>query len=296
MKSFCYDYAVIGGDLRQVYLARELAEENLKICCYALCQSIEPPCPVGDNPKTVSCVSLEEACGSSAAIICPIPFSKDGTSLNQNTAGEKIPMNQILSQLKSQQIFFAGNIPDGFQISALRKGVRVFDCMQDITLAYFNSIATAEGVICEAMKNSPKNLHHSKCAVLGYGKCGRTLADYLKRMFCHVTVAAAPKIELAEALLVTDEVMELAEFIRNPGEYDFIFNTIPARVLTKDVLLHLEPSVMILDIASYPGGVDFDAAKELSIKAMSCPGIPGRYAPLSSARAIRECIKRLEKE
>ena len=168
--------------------------------------------------------------------------------------------------------------------------------MKDITLSQFNSIATAEGVICEAIRLSPKNLHSSKCAVFGYGTCGRTITDYLKRMYCSVSVAASPDAERAQAALTADEALDLKACFQSIGEYDFIFNTIPSIILTKDILSRTKPDAVILDIASYPGGIDFTAAKELLVTAMACPGLPGKYAPLSSAKAIRASIERAKTE
>ena len=289
MKSFCYDYAVIGGDLRQLYLVRELAAPNSNVCYYALCQPMQS---LRLSASTaVSCDSLEDAIDHSECILCPMPLSKDGVSLNQTAFEDTIFINQILTRLKKGQIFFAGGISRNFRLTAQKKGVRVFDFMQDITLAHFNSIATAEGVICEAIKNSSINLHNSRCAVLGYGKCGHTIAAYLKRMFCLVTVASLDETERAQAALFTDHVMDLETFQGQIEGYDFIFNTIPALILTRESLSHVKSTATILDIASFPGGVDFEAAKELSVMALSCLSLPGRYAPASSAQAIRMSIE-----
>ena len=51
-----------------------------------------------------------------------------------------------------------------------------------------NTIATAEGAIAQAILRSPENLRGSICLVIGYGKCGRTLAGYLRNMFCRTMV------------------------------------------------------------------------------------------------------------
>ena len=79
-------------------------------------------------------------------------------------------------------------------------------------------------------------------------------------------------------------------------DYDFIFNTIPALVLTAPLLKKMKPQVTIIDIASAPGGVDFAAASELNLCARLAPGLPGKYAPASSARAIKETIEIMLKE
>ncbi len=60
--------------------------------------------------------------------------------------------------------------------------------MEDRCLAVENSIATAEGMIAEAMIRSPKNLRGSRCLILGYGTCGRMLGSYLKGIGCEVGV------------------------------------------------------------------------------------------------------------
>ncbi len=127
---------------------------------------------------------------------------------------------------------------------------------------------------------------------MGYGKCGRILADRLCKLSCHVTVVSSCWEELAQAALSAEEALELRMFLSHADGYDFIFNTIPAMILTKEVLMHIHPQTQILDIASSPGGVDFAAAKERNIRAVHLPGLPGRYAPLSSARAILASIQR----
>ncbi len=61
MNSPQYDYAVIGGDLRQVYLARELAGSGFHVCHYALCQPIESFFSSNDTSMPAPADSLEES-------------------------------------------------------------------------------------------------------------------------------------------------------------------------------------------------------------------------------------------
>lgn len=290
-----YDYAVIGGDLRQVYLVEELAHDSNRICHYGLCGVPERHrCSPASFVAAAS--SLEEICNASPCILCPIPFSKHGEFLHQSAFDKALPLNLLLSNLKPGQSLFAGCIPKDFRSEAVHMGVHVFDLMSDLPLSYFNTIATAEGAICEAIKQSPINLHQSSCAILGYGKCGKTLAAYLKGMFCHVSVASNQEEECAQASLVTDRAQSLEDFGTCVETFDFIFNTIPSIVITSDLLARMKRTVTIIDIASAPGGVDQKAAKKLGIHALSCPGLPGKYAPSSSARAIKKAIERMLKE
>lgn len=297
--NFPYNYAIIGGDSRQIYLAGELARSENRVCHYALCKSPNKA-PYSDTrgdsaPITAAC-SLEEACGSSACIVCPIPLSKNGPFLNQSAFSENLPLSLILSALKPGQTFFAGCIPEIFRSAAADLGVQVFDLMDVPSLSFYNTIATAEGAVCEALIRSPLNLHQSSCAVLGYGKCGHTITNYLKGMFCRVCVVSSQETERAQAALIADQTEDLKGFEACAGNFDFIFNTIPAPVVTARVLERMRRSVTIIDIASAPGGVDFQAAQNLGICAALCPGLPGKYAPASSAKAIKEIIEKNLKE
>lgn len=295
MKHQCYDYAVIGGDMRQVYLAEKLAQDGGRICHYALCTDPHKHLMI-DSASVSAAASLPQACSTSSCIICPIPFSQNGNLLNQSAIHEPIFLEQILSCLKSGQSFFAGSIPEIFQSAAKGAGVHVYDLMNDPALAYFNTLATAEGAICEAMKLSPLNLHKSSCLVLGYGKCGTTLVHYLRALFCHVCVATDQEEELAKAALVAGSTSTLSRLEASIKDFDFIFNTIPAPVLTADLLALMKPDAIIIDIASAPGGVDYTAARQLGISARLYPGLPGKYAPASSAGAIKATIKATLKE
>ena len=65
------------------------------------------------------------------------------------------------------------------------------------------------------------------------------------------------------------------------GESDFIFNTIPSLVLDAALANQVQENAAVIDIASAPGGVDFQALERRNIRARLCPGLPGRCSPLS---------------
>lgn len=285
---YLYDYAVIGGDMRQVYLVEQLSLSPVRIGYCSLC----------DKPNLNHCSAdaflapvddPEQLFWLSSCIICPVPVF-------QHIAGRNLSSEFFLSHLKAGQSFFGGCIPPDFQSALKEKGVFVFDLMADSSLSCFNSIATAEGAICEAIRQSPVNLHKSHCAVLGYGKCGSTLSHYLKGMFCRLSVISDSEKELAQAALIADRIGTLKDFETYAGDFDYIFNTIPAVVITSDLLLKMKSTVVITDISSAPGGVDFSSAEKLRIHAFLCPGLPGKYAPASSAKAIKETIEKIRKE
>lgn len=289
MKSpdYSYDYAVIGGDMRQVHLAKMFAREGSRVCHFALCAELK---------EGTQADLLPQLCGAAPCVIGPVPFSKNGDALNQSAYAQALPIDQILSHMKSGQAFAAGCIPEDFRLKAVQKGVRVFDLMKDPQLCIFNALATAEGAICEGIKRSPVNLRHSFCAVLGYGKCGSALTSYLKGMHCRLYVFSNPIIERAQAAIVADETGSLEEFAACAGMFDYVFNTIPALTVDAKILEKMKQSAVIIDIASAPGGVDYETAQKLGLCAVLCPGLPGKYASVSSAEAVKKVVERFLKE
>jgi dipicolinate synthase subunit A len=74
------------------------------------------------------------------------------------------------------------------------------------------------------------------------------------------------------------------------GEADVIFNTVPAMILTGEMLENVSTEAVIIDLASAPGGTDFQAANRLGIKAVLAPGLPGRVAPKTAGRILARTI------
>ena len=74
------------------------------------------------------------------------------------------------------------------------------------------------------------------------------------------------------------------------GGADIVINTAPALVLTASRLTELPAGALVLDLASKPGGTDFDAARSFGIKALTAPGLPGKWSPDTAAKAVRDAI------
>ena len=73
-------------------------------------------------------------------------------------------------------------------------------------------------------------------------------------------------------------------------DVDFVVNTVPAEVFDKKLLGCFGEDVLLLELASAPGGFDAEAAAERGLKTVSAPGLPGKYAPYSAAELMRDTI------
>ena len=77
---------------------------------------------------------------------------------------------------------------------------------------------------------------------------------------------------------------------------DAVVNTVPALVITRDILKKARTDCYLLDLASVPGGIDFKAAKALNIKFNWALGLPGKVAPLTAGDIIRKTIYNIIEE
>ena len=67
-------------------------------------------------------------------------------------------------------------------------------------------------------------------------------------------------------------------------------NTVPAPMLTAARVAGMKPDALILDLASAPGGTDFEAARAFGIRALTAPGLPGKWSPQTAAEAVRDAV------
>ncbi len=294
LMSYQYDAAIIGGDLRQTYLAYILEKSGYMVITFGL-NNVIP----NYNPNFAN--SVEHAMASSKTIISPIPFSRDKiyiTGLDNNTSENihKLSVETFLKNLHHEHYLIGGNIFDRVVEFCSKENIPYFDLMKNSNIALLNTIATAEGAIAEAIYRSSINLHQSNALVLGYGKCGKVLASKLQAIGVKVTVAARRKNALVEAYTNCIEGIELNTIKSKIKNFNYIFNTIPSIILDEKLLLFLSPETTIIDIASSPGGVDYEAAKNLNLNAHLCLGIPGKTSPKSSAQILADAILPILKE
>ena len=115
-------------------------------------------------------------------------------------------------------------------------------------------------------------------------------------MGAEVTVTARKYSDLAWAEIYGCHgihTSSLKDCIRN---FSLIINTVPAVILNEDILKEASAESLIIDLASKPGGVDFDTARRLGLKVVWALSLPGKVAPVSSGEIIASTILNILKE
>ncbi len=283
-----YNMAIIGGDKRTACMAPILAEKGYRVICF---RTVKMEYSQSMKNKIFFANSLKEALDFAPVIIGGIPFIKsDCLYCEETVSGSAINSSEIQRSIRKQQKIFAGVIPEGFRRTCEEREIVCYDFMADEPMTLYNAVATAEGAILEALLHKNTTLHMSKTLVLGYGRCGKVLADRLKGLHACVTVCSNDCNELALACSLGFETLHLSKLAQNIHCFEYIFNTIPACILNKRCLENVSCNAIIVDIASNRSGADYEAAKHHHIAIHFCPGLPGKYAGESCAKHLAEYV------
>lgn len=283
---------MIGGDLRQYYMAKFLCKENFAIYYFGHL--------LGDMTEKVTHIDTLEKLEyklnreTFESIILPIPLGEHyvkGT--NQKLNCEK--MVELIKLQKSAIIFGCG---ENRYITILKEnGMKYIDLLKDEEVVYSNARLTAENAVIEAILESDKAVMNSKSLIIGYGRCGRMLADVLRGLHGEVTVAETMKEKQGLAISFGYKVTRLT----NLSDYDFVFQTAPeAFVISEKLLfqcLSKERQPMIFNLSSVVESVDEAFAKKNHIFVKHCPGLPGKYTAKTAGELLGgQIVKKLKSD
>lgn len=269
---------VVGGDLRQRALARLLREDGHTVHIAALEGEGLAPEPLGPGLALAHCVIL------------PLPVTQREEILHTPLSEEEVTLSQVLDYMEAGQILCGGLVSPAVRAAGEQRGLRVFDYYAREECMVANAVPTAEGAVQVAMEELPFTLHSARVLILGFGRVGKLTAHRMGALGAKVTVSAQGYEDLAWAAAYGHETGWLETLSCELGGFDLIVNTIPAQVLDRRRLQWVNPGAFLLDLASAPGGVDRAAAKELGLRVLQAPGLPGRTAPVTAAAAIRDSV------
>lgn len=172
--------------------------------------------------------------------------------------------------------------------------MRVYDYSACEDFLIKNAILTAEGVLEAAISEYEGSLWGARVLVCGYGRIGRTLSDMLCALHAKVTVAARKEKDRAWIRAAGMNAIDYS--FKEKIYFDLIFNTVPSPVLDRSALRMIPKNTIIFDLASLPGGVDDDYAREEEIYVLHLLSLPGKRSPYSAGRIIKETIMKLWEE
>lgn len=278
----------VGGDARQLEVIAQVIENDASATLVGF-SDLER-----QFTDTVHGELSASALAQADALVLPIAGMENDGTVDTKFSSTPIVLTQAHFQaMQSGTFVFTGIARSSLTQWCTESSLQLVKLMELDEVAISNSIPTAEGAIAIAMQETDITLHGAKTVVLGFGRCGQTLAHKLQAMGAIVRVCARMSSDLARAdeLCLRPYAMKYIEDAVRDA--DIVFNTIPSLVLTAGVLREMSRSCVIIDIASKPGGTDFRYAERRGMKALLAPSLPGLVAPKTAGRIIAASISRL---
>ncbi len=266
-------FLILGGDSRSLYIGEYLEKENFKVCYYAF-------------NETDCFDTLNEAITEATVIILPLPATRDRITLNATLFDETVLLSDICALVTSDKLVFGGQLPKSFCEELSAKGVYYCDYFLLEELAIYNAIPTAEGVVNILIEKLPITIHGMRCGITGYGKVGKAIGDTLKALGAQVTVFARRENALAEAFSKGLTGKHFSKLSEEKNDLDVLINTVPTAVIGRTELDMLNPDCVLIETASAPFGIDFQASKEKAMEVIKASSLPGKVAPKTAGRII----------
>ncbi len=279
--------AVLGGDDREVVVAQTFLRLGVPVSVIGL--------PLGEALAGATPVpNLAEAVSEKDVLVAPVQGIDDDNTLRARFAVNPLQMTEdVLSRIKPGALFFIGKGNLTLLQAAARYGFKLIEIRDRDDFAVYNSVPTAEGAIQMAMSELPITLHGARALCIGFGRVGKTLARKLRGLDVETAVAARRTADLARVFELGCRPVPLAALADEIGRVDVIFNTVPAMLLGAGMLSRVRKGTLIIDLASPPGGTDFGAARELGLKAILAPGLPGKVAPKTAGEIVATVLVEL---
>lgn len=274
--------ALVGGDDRELVLIEELVKQgaNVKVVGF-------PPKPELEGAHIVE--NLSQAMDAVDVVILPMSGTDVYGEVKALYSKEQLIISdEALSRLKPGTLLLVGAAKPILKELATRHNLKLIETADIDNVAILNSVPTAEGAIQLAMEKLPITIHGSKALVIGFGRCGSTLAGLLHAVGAQVYIAARKPDDLARGYVQGYKAITYSELNQCLDQFDVVFNTVPALILDSSKLALLNRNCLIIDIATSPGGTDFLAAEKLGINAVLAPGLPGKVAPKTAGKILAD--------
>ena len=267
--------SIIGGDNRNLILSNLLEQDDYNVFRFGL----------GTEEK-----SIEESIKQSNFIITATPFSVDSENIYSPLTDKKINIQKFIDLIHNKTII-AGSISNEYINKFNYNNNKVIDIMKNENLVIKNTIPTAEGVIKIIIENTDITINDSNIAILGFGRVGKRLAKVLNGMGANIFCLDTKKEEVENIKICSYNILE--NIYKELSNMDVIVNTVPKKILGKKELDFINKNTLIIDVASKPGGVDFEYANKNKYNVIHALGLPGKVAPITSAKYIKEMVETL---
>ena len=274
----------VGGDARSIFACKELCSLG-KVYSYGIDGAL------GD---TIVLKSLDDMQAKADILVLPM-LSGSGVQIPV-CGGGSISCGESAGHLEKGALVVGGRLNTDVIEYFSSLGFDVKDYFTREELVIKNCIPTAEGALEIALRELAVTVNGTKTLIIGYGRVAKACARLFLAVGSQVSVCARKLSQLAQAENNGCETLHLSRLAEGISGFDVVINTVPSLVLTRQVLEGMSKDCLVIDLASKPGGTDFEAAGKLGRKAVHALALPGKTAPASAGKIIAETVRNIYME
>ena len=267
--------SVCGGDESAARLCARLRDDGHRVRAFAL--------DGGDVGEGVMKVGCPEGSLNGAELVILPPAAAANGRLYAPLCSRSVEVSTLLDAAPETALICAGG-----EVSGAAGYCEDYTAREDFAVGW--AALAAEGAVELALTGSDGALVGSRALVLGYGWLGQLLCARLRALGAEVTAAARREGALAMAAAMGCRTVKLSALDGRLGDFDYLFNTVPAPVLSTKRLAEIRCGAFLAELAGEPGGFDGKTAQTLGIRAVEARNLPGKCAPQAAAELIRTAV------
>ncbi|WP_026674233.1 dipicolinic acid synthetase subunit A [Alkalihalobacterium bogoriense] len=279
---------IIGGDARQLEIIRKLSTLDAKLSLVGFEQLDDGF--VGATKEQIANIDFSTV----DAIILPVSGTNQQGEVDTVFSNETITITEEQVKATPTHCVVYTGISNSYLDECIQNSKRkLVKLLERDDIAIYNSIPTVEGTVMMAIQHTDITIHGSTVAVLGFGRVGMSVARTFAALGAKVKVGARESEHIARITEMGFTPFDIKDIVHQVSDVDLCINTVPAKIVTANVLATMPTNALIIDLASKPGGTDFRYAEKRGIKALLAPGLPGIVAPKTAGQILANVLAQL---
>lgn len=258
--------AVIGGDMRNYYLCRSLANKNFNVKWIYAENFDRKECNFCNDDSFLS---------DAEAVIMPLPLTLDCETLNAPFGEKKIYLCEFIKKIENLLVFTSDD-----RVS----GINYF---KNESVTVDNARLTAVGFLKELLMFETEDILRKKALVTGFGRVSQAVCRILSANGVEVSVAARNESQRHCAKTNGYCAYDIDDATKKLSKYDYVINTVPLTLFSSEDIKNAGEKTAFFELAS----ALIDKSKYTPKAYIECKGMPGKHTPESAGRVIADFIE-----
>lgn len=277
--------AVLGGDERYVYMVEHLASNNAHILAVGF-----EDVPF-KNSSIQRCTIREINFQTLDAVMLPVHGMDKTFAVDQYfPKGKLIVPQEMFTELPKDCLVFSGTATNHLRTLCKKNDLELCALYELEQIAILNALPTAEATLQIAMEQTKRTIKEQTVLISGFGRIAQATSRLFQAVGANVYIVARQQTALATANIQGFKTITFEDLAKVLPNINICINTVPHLIFTEERIGQMDHEAVIIDVASKPGGVDFDAAKKHQMKAIHALGLPGKTAPVTAGEIIAKPV------